>query len=86
MKIDVISRGGRKKDFWDIHELLNTYPLEKMLELHQLRNEYTHNRSQVLSSLVDFTSADEDIDPLCMRGKIWELIKLDLFNELEATR
>ncbi len=21
MKIDVISRGGRKKDFWDIHEL-----------------------------------------------------------------
>lgn len=86
MKIDVISRGGRKKDFWDIHELLNTYPLEKMLELHQMRNEYTHNRSQVLSSLVDFASADEDIDPLCMRGKIWELIKLDIFNELEAIR
>src|SRR5882757_2959297 len=21
MKIDVISRGGRKKDFWDLHEL-----------------------------------------------------------------
>jgi len=21
MKVDVISRGGRKKDFWDIHEL-----------------------------------------------------------------
>lgn len=86
MKIDVISRGGRKKDFWDIHELLNTYPLERMLELHQMRNEYTSNRSQVLSSLVDFTSADEDIDPMCMKGKIWELIKLDLFNELEAIR
>jgi hypothetical protein len=22
MKIDVILRGGRKKDFWDIHELM----------------------------------------------------------------
>jgi hypothetical protein len=86
MKIDVISRGGRKKDFWDIHELLNTYPMEKMLELHQMRYEYTHNRNQILSCLEDFTSADEDIDPICMKGKIWELIKLDIFNELENIR
>lgn len=55
-----------------------------MLESHQMRYEYTHNRSQILSCFVDFTSADEDIDPICMNGKIWELIKLDIFNELEA--
>jgi hypothetical protein len=23
MKMDVIQRGGRKKDFWDLHELLS---------------------------------------------------------------
>ena len=28
MKIDVIARRGRKKDFWDIHELMNNYSNE----------------------------------------------------------
>lgn len=27
MKIDVISRKGRKKDFWDIHEFLEKYTI-----------------------------------------------------------
>jgi len=31
MKIDVISRGGRKKDFWDLHELKDDYSLKKCL-------------------------------------------------------
>ena len=29
MKVDIIQRGGRKKDFWDLHELLNTYNILK---------------------------------------------------------
>jgi hypothetical protein len=31
MKIDVIQRGGPKKDFWDLHELFNHLPVEAML-------------------------------------------------------
>ncbi len=77
MKVDVISRGGRKKDFWDLHELLNTYSIPQMLELHQQRHEYTHDRNQIIANFTDFTSADKDIDPICLRGKEWELVKLD---------
>lgn len=77
MKVDVISRGGRKKDFWDLHELLNTYSIPQMLELHQQRNEYTHDRDQIIHNFTDFTSADRDIDPICLEGKEWELVKLD---------
>ena len=29
MKIDVIFRGGRKKDFWNIHELKDDYSVER---------------------------------------------------------
>lgn len=43
MKVDVVSRGGRKKDFWDLHELLSTYTIPQMLDLHQQRHEYTHD-------------------------------------------
>lgn len=54
MKMDVISRRGRKKDFWDLHELLNIYSLAEMLELHKERYEYTHDRDQIIANLVDF--------------------------------
>lgn len=81
MKVDVVSRGGRKKDFWDLHELLNTYTIPEMLELHKKRYEYTHDREQIIANFVDFSSADKDIDPICLKGKEWKLIKLD-FVEL----
>ena len=81
MKVDVVSRGGRKKDFWDLHELLNTYTIPEMLELHKKRYEYTHDREQIIADFVDFSSADKDIDPICLKGKEWKLIKLD-FVEL----
>ncbi|HVU54265.1 MAG TPA: nucleotidyl transferase AbiEii/AbiGii toxin family protein [Puia sp.] len=81
MKMDVISRGGRKKDFWDLHELLNDYSLREMLTLHKKRSEFTHDEAQMRRNLVDFTKADEEYDPICLQGKYWEFIKED-FEEL----
>jgi hypothetical protein len=83
MKVDVISRGGRKKDFWDLHELLNDYTLQEMLKLHKKRTEFTHDEAQIRRSFLDFTKADEEYDPICLRGKYWEFIKED-FEELVA--
>lgn len=83
MKVDVILRGGRKKDFWDLHELLNTYTIPEMLELHKQRYEYTHDRDRVIANFEDFSSADEDPDPICLKGKEWELIKLDFVELME---
>lgn len=82
MKVDVVSRGGRKKDFWDLHELLNIYSIPQMLDLHQRRHKYTHERNQIIANFTDFTSADEDIEPICLKGKEWELIKLDFVDAI----
>lgn len=80
MKIDVISHGGRKKDFWDIIELKDDYSIEKMISLHKQRYPYGHDPKQIKSSLSDFEKADDDFDPICLKGQIWELIKLDLVH------
>lgn len=80
MKIDVISRGGRKKDFWDIHELRDDYPIDKMLALHEKRYPYNHDNKQIRNNFSNFKSADEDFEPVCLRGKYWEIIKLDLID------
>lgn len=83
MKLDVVLRGGRKKDFWDLHEFMNIYSIHKMLELHKQRYEYTHDRTQIINNLVDFTLADKDLDPICLKGKQWGLIKLDFVEWME---
>ncbi len=80
MKMDVISRGGRKKDFWDIHELINTYSFQEMLSLHKKRYPYTHDKDAIHLNFIQFEAADNDFDPICLKEKHWELIKLDLLD------
>lgn len=80
MKIDVVQRGGRKKDFWDIHSLLDEYTIEHMMELHEKRYPYWHDVDLIKTNLIDFTVADEEFDPICLLGKHWELIKLDFYE------
>ncbi len=83
MKVDVVQRGGRKKDFWDLHELMESFSFEEMLLLHQKRYPYHHDPLHIRENMTNFDSADEDPDPVCLKGKHWELIKYDLITFLE---
>ena len=80
MKMEVVGNGGRKKDFWDIHELLDYLSLEQMLALHAERYPYSHSKEELRNKLIDFRSVDEDLTPICLKGKFWDLIKAD-FND-----
>ena len=77
MKVDVVQRGGRKKDFWDLHEVLPNYPIYKMLELHLLRYPYNHDRILILKNFTNFNIAEDEFNPICLQGKHWEFIKDD---------
>jgi hypothetical protein len=83
MKIDVVSRGARKKDFWDLHELLESYSIDQMLQLHEERYPYAHDKEEILANFSNFEKADTDFEPICLRGKYWEVIKLDILEALE---
>ncbi|MDR2005447.1 MAG: nucleotidyl transferase AbiEii/AbiGii toxin family protein [Prevotella sp.] len=82
MKMEVIGQNGRKKDFWDIHELFEAIPLDRMMALHAERYPYSYSKEELRKKLVDFDYADSDFDPVCLKGKFWELIKEDI-RELE---
>lgn len=84
MKLDIIGRdtGGRKKDFWDIHALIDKYKLSEMLDIYEKRYPYTHSRKEIKEGLTNFANADHDPEPNCLLSKKWELIKLD-FEELK---
>lgn len=83
MKVDVVLRGGRKKDFWDLHELKQNYTIGQMLDLHRQRYPWTHERETIIRNFTSFQLADEDFDPNCLRGKYWEFIKMDFVNWLQ---
>lgn len=85
MKLDVISRGGRKKDFWDIHELLDQFAIEEMLGFYSKRYPYGIESKEIIDGLLNFDVAEYDFTPICYREKVWEIIKLDiedLVNEI----
>ena len=78
MKLEVISNGGRKKDFWDIDELFRIYTLENMLDFYEERYPYSYTKEDILKSLVLFESADEEPNPISFKDKPWQIIKLDI--------
>lgn len=82
MKVDIVQRRGRKKDFWDLHELIETYSIDEMIALHKLRYPFGHDEQAIRTNLTHFEEADDDFDPICLRGKYWELIKLTFLQEL----
>lgn len=84
MKIDVVQRAGRKKDFWDIHKLLDTLSVERLLSLHEERYPYTHERDEIISKFTNFSLADGDFDPVCLMHKEWGIIKLDIVDAIET--
>lgn len=77
MKMEVISRGGRKKDFWDLHMLRNHYSEGQMLTLYEERYPYGATKEECVAGLTNFSVADTEPDPKCLEGKVWQLIKLD---------
>ena len=84
MKADVILRGGRKKDFWDIHLLLDTYSIEDVISLHRDRYEWNHDKSKLISQFLNFKYAENDFNPICLLNKNWEDIKLDLIDTIST--
>lgn len=84
MKMDVIQRGGRKKDFWDLHDLIDDYSLQQMLSLHLERYPFSHDEQLLIANLTNFENADHDFEPNCLKGKYWEIIKLDFLDFVSA--
>ncbi len=80
MKLEVIGRGGRKKDFWDIHELTEFYSFEDMFGFYKERYPHSYSKKEIVNQFTNFSSADHDFDPVCLKGKYWEVIKLDLVD------
>ena len=81
MKLEVITQGERKKDFWDLHKLLELYSLDDMIGFYLKRNPYGCSKPDLLKQIINFSYAENYFIPICFKDKVWEIINLD-FEEL----
>jgi hypothetical protein len=56
---------------------MDYFSLNQMVEFYEKRYPYSLSKKELISQLTFFDNADEDFDPICLRNKYWELIKLD---------
>ena len=83
MKLETIVQVSRKKDFWDLHELMEHFSLSEMICFYKNRYPYGYREDTILEAILNIASADDDLDPICIKSKFWELIKFDMIEAVE---
>ena len=79
MKLNAVMSRGSRKDFWDLHEILERYSMEEILEMYENKFPYYDISKEDIEKMYDFDKAENHIDSIvCLKGKIWDLIKSDI--------
>lgn len=84
MKLNAILRRGTKKDFWDVHELLNHFELEEMIGFFERKFPDQRQLISVPQALVYFEDAENSPDPLCLKGMEWPDIKSSIQKKVRS--
>lgn len=75
MKIQAILGRGKKKDFWDIAELLQHYTVQDFIDFHSQKFANQFLLISVPQAMIYFSDAEEDEDPVSLKGQTWDSVK-----------
>lgn len=84
MKINAILGRGKKKDFWDIVELLDHYPLSDIIDFHRQKYPKQMLLISIPQALTYFLDAEESEEPLGLKGQTWEGVKSTIQNKVKS--
>lgn len=75
MKIQAILGRAKKKDFWDLYELLQHYPLQQLIDWHKQKYPSQMLAISIPHAMTYFVDAEESENPVSFKGQTWEQIK-----------
>jgi len=78
MKIQAILGRARKKDFWDLHELLRYFSLQQIMDWHKQKYPSQMLAISIPNAITYFTDAEESETPVSFRDQTWPKIKKDI--------
>jgi predicted nucleotidyltransferase component of viral defense system len=74
MKLSAIASRGVKRDFYDLHFLLEKFTLPEMMSFFSIRFPDT-NQYHIIKSLTWFEDAEKDMDPILIKKVTWKQVK-----------
>lgn len=81
MKLGAVAGRGAKKDFWDIHVLLEQFSVKEMIDYYAQKYPLS-DPGQVVRSLVYFEDADRQQDPIDLLKVTWPEVKANLRDHI----
>jgi len=82
MKIQAILGRGKKKDFWDIAELLEHYSIQEMMTCHKAKYPNQMLGISIPQALTYFVDADDSEEPITIKPMTWEEVKSNISNKV----
>ncbi|HRP54858.1 nucleotidyl transferase AbiEii/AbiGii toxin family protein [Agriterribacter sp.] len=84
MKVQAILGRGKKKDFWDIAELLSHYSVQDFINFHKEKYAKQNLLITVPQALTYFADAEESEDPISLKKQSWQSIKNFISQKVSA--
>ncbi len=75
MKIQAILGRGKKKDFWDMAELLQDFSIKNIITFHHQKYPSQQLLISIPQAITYFADADESEDPISLKGQTWESVQ-----------
>ena len=83
MKLNAIAQDRqRKKDFWDIHDLLETYSIEDMVSFALKRYPWSLTLNKIIDGFKRIPLLNDYTEIRCLKGKYWEFVSEDLMEQI----
>ena len=75
MKVNAILGRGKKKDFYDLAELLKTYSLKEIIDFYEQKFFEQRLLISIPQAITYFNDADESEDPISLNNQSWDDVK-----------
>ena len=82
MKVQAVLGRAKKKDFWDIAELLKHFSVDNFIKFHKEKFSTQNLFITVPQAISYFTDADESEDPVSLKGQTWESVKKEIQKKI----
>jgi predicted nucleotidyltransferase component of viral defense system len=78
MKIQAILGRAQKKDFWDLHELLQHFSLQQLIEWHKQKYPSQMLAISIPNAITYFAEAEDSETPVSYKNQTWNVIKKEI--------
>ena len=82
MKVQAVLGRAKKKDFWDIAELLKRFSVNDFVKFHKEKFATQNLFITVPQAISYFDDAHTDENPLSLKGQTWESVKSEIQKKI----